>query len=46
MWVYTHLYIHTVLGVLGCEPRGLYETLGGPEESNGLNLGIYVFIHV
>jgi len=33
MCVYTHTHTHTARGVLGCEPRGRDETLGGSEES-------------
>jgi len=32
MCVYTHTYTHCTYGVLGCEPRGLDETPGDPEE--------------
>jgi len=30
--VYTHTHTHCTYGVLGCEPRGLDETPGDPEE--------------
>jgi len=33
MCVYTHTHTHSTDAVLGCEPRGQYETPGGPEES-------------
>jgi len=37
MWVcvciYAHTHTHCTDGVLGCEPRGRYETPGDPEES-------------
>ena len=35
--VYTHTHAHTARGVLGCEPRGRDETLGGPEGSKCTN---------
>jgi len=31
--VYTHTHTHTAREVLGCEPRGLKQTLGEPKES-------------
>jgi len=33
MCVYMHTHTHCTDGVLACEPRGLYETPGGPEKS-------------
>jgi len=33
MYVYARTHTQTARGVLGCEPRGRDDTLGGPEES-------------
>ena len=46
MCVSAHTHTHGTYGVLGCEPRGLEETLGGPKNKDGLNLSIYVFVYV
>jgi len=42
----THTHTHTARVVLGCEPRGRIRHLEGPKNPDGLNLGIYVFLHV
>ena len=46
MCVYTHTHTHTTRRALWCELRGRDETLWGPENSDGLNLGTYVFAYV
>ena len=46
MYVYTHTRTHTARGVLGCETRGRDESTGGPNNPNGLNLGMYVFVYM
>ena len=49
MWVYVCVYArthtHNACGVLGCEPRGR-RRLESPNNLDGLNLGIYVFVYV
>jgi len=48
MWVCVCIrtHAHTAHGVVGCEPRGLDETLGRPDNPDGLNPGIYVFVYL
>ena len=42
----THTHTHCTDGVLGYEPRSRDETPGGPENPDGLNFGIHIFVYV
>jgi len=50
MWVYVCVYAHTHTHctdeLLACEPRGWDDTPGGPEDLDGINLGIYIVVCV
>jgi len=47
MCVYTHTQTHTAhMGYSDVSPWVVIGQLGGPKNPDGLNLGIYVFVHV
>ena len=43
---YAYTHTHCTYGVLGCEPRGQDETLEGPKNPDGQNLGVSVSVYV